>query len=257
MYYKYQGAGNDFVMIDNRQGQFDKNDTNLVASLCDRHFGIGADGLILIEPHRDYDFQMVYFNADGKQSSMCGNGGRCAVSFAFHLGIIQNKTEFLAIDGLHEALVYDNGEIIDLKMIDVELIKQFEDHFFLDTGSPHHVEFHKDISKIDVQQTGSSIRYGAPYFDSGSNVNFVQASGPNRIKLRTYERGVEGETLACGTGATAAAIAYHLSKQTDQCEINVEVLGGELSVRFIKNDEQFNDVWLKGPAKPVFKAKLL
>jgi len=257
MYYKYQGAGNDFVMIDNRQTIFDKNNTKLVESLCNRHFGIGADGLILIESHQDYDFEMVYFNADGNQSSMCGNGGRCAVSFAYHLGIIEDKTEFLAIDGLHQAIVYQNGEIIDLKMIDVELIKQFDDHLFLDTGSPHHVEFHKEISNLDVHKNGSLIRYGAPYFDSGANVNFVEAVSPNKIKLRTYERGVEGETLACGTGATAAALAYFITEQTTHNEIIVEVLGGELTVRFSKNDEHYNNVWLKGPAKPVFKAQLL
>ena len=188
IFYKYQGTGNDFVLVDNRQEIFDKNNTKLIARLCDRKFGVGADGFILLENSEISDFKMVYYNADGKTSTMCGNGGRCLVAFAKLLGIITQNTSFEAIDGLHEASIeYD---IVSLKMIDVEAIDEFEDHIFLDSGSPHHITFVKNVSDVNVKITGRKLRYGAPYFEEGSNINFVEQTDTNAFKVRTYERGV-------------------------------------------------------------------
>ena len=257
-YFKYQGAGNDFILIDNREGFFDPKNEEEINALCNRYFGIGGDGLILIQEHESLDFEMVYFNSDGKQSTMCGNGGRCAVSFAYHLGIIEKNTSFQAIDGPHDAEVENNGLVVNLKMVDVREIQDHTMHYFLDTGSPHHIEFKNDIESIDVAKLGHSIRYGKPYNEEGSNVNFVELINPSQIALRTYERGVEGETLACGTGATAAALASYFSKRTKETCIEVEVLGGKLEVSFEDHGvEGFKNIWLKGPAKPVFKATLL
>ena len=176
-FYKYQGTGNDFVMIDDRQEVFPKNNTKLVAQLCDRKFGIGADGLILLQNTTNADFKMVYYNADGNTSSMCGNGGRCIVAFAKYLEIIKDQAVFEATDGLHEAII--KGNQVNLKMIDINTIEEFENHLFLDSGSPHHVTYVKNIEGVDVKNTGSSIRYGAPYFEKGSNVNFVEQLDTN------------------------------------------------------------------------------
>lgn len=252
-FYKYQGTGNDFIMIDNRDLSFNKNDVNLINHLCDRRFGIGADGLILLEPSKISDFKMVYFNADGNEGSMCGNGGRCIVAFAKQLGVIKNKTEFEAVDGLHIASI--ENDIISLKMIDVEHIDTFESHCFLNTGSPHHVEFNKNISELDIVSKGKQIRFGAPYFEEGTNVNFTEQLTENSFKVRTYERGVEDETLACGTGVTAVAIAAHKSKLSTNNTINIEVLGGKLSVQFSETNNSYSNVYLIGPAKFVFKGE--
>jgi diaminopimelate epimerase len=170
-FYKYQGTGNDFVMIDNRQQTFDKNDTKRIKFLCDRRFGIGADGLILLEDHTEYDFKMVYYNADGNESSMCGNGGRCLVAFAKQLGVIKDKAIFEAIDGLHHATIKDS--IVKLQMLDVNTIERHKTHVFLNTGSPHHVQFDNRIEDFNIKIKGAKIRYGAPYYETGSNVNFV------------------------------------------------------------------------------------
>lgn len=253
-FYKYQGAGNDFVMIDNRYANF-VPEKSLIEKLCDRRFGIGADGLILLESEGNTDFKMIYFNSDGRPSSMCGNGGRCIVRFAAELGIIENKTEFIAVDGLHEAII--ENEIIHLKMSNVSSVQKFPNHLFLNTGSPHHIEFLSDISDLDVQNKGREIRYGAPYFEEGSNVNFAEIISANWLKIRTYERGVEAETLACGTGITAAAIAAHESGKIISEEINVSAIGGELKVRFRKNESGgYEDVWLSGPAEFVFEGTI-
>lgn len=253
-FYKYQGTGNDFVFIDNRQEFFNKKNTKLIAHLCDRRFGIGADGLILLENDLDTDFKMVYFNADGNQSTMCGNGGRCIVAFAEMLNIINKKTTFNAIDGLHEATI-ENG-FVKLKMQDVETIEEFKNHTFLNTGSPHHVTLVDNIKKMDVQTEGSKIRYGAPYYKAGSNVNFVQQVNNETFTVRTYERGVEDETLSCGTGVTAVALAMHSIGRTNAQEVTLNVEGGLLKISFEKSEKGYKNIWLQGPATLVFKGEI-
>lgn len=253
-FYKYQGTGNDFVMIDNRLQTFNKKDTKRIAFLCDRRFGIGADGLILLENHPNFDFTMVYFNADGNESTMCGNGGRCLVAFAKQLGVISNKAVFEAIDGLHHATI-ENG-IVKLQMQDVTSVEMHENHVFLNTGSPHHVQFEDDIENFDIKTKGAKIRYGSPYNEAGSNVNFVKKLTDQIFAVRTYERGVEDETLSCGTGVTAVALAMHALKQTDKNQITLKVQGGELRVSFDVGNSIYKNVWLIGPAEFVFKGKI-
>ncbi|NNC50230.1 MAG: diaminopimelate epimerase [Flaviramulus sp.] len=253
-FYKYQGTGNDFVMIDNRHQSFDKNNTKHIAFLCDRRFGIGADGLILLENHAEYDFKMVYFNADGNESSMCGNGGRCIVALAKHLGVIEKKAVFEAIDGVHHAII--ENDVVKLEMQDVNMIEKHRNHVFLNTGSPHHVQFEDAIDNFDIKTKGASIRYGEPYNEAGSNVNFVKKISDDTFRVRTYERGVEDETLSCGTGVTAVAIAMHYTGETDNKYLNLDVEGGKLQVSFDKENESYKNVWLIGPAKLVFKGKI-
>ena len=254
-FYKYQGAGNDFVMIDNRSGFFPKENTQLIAHLCDRRFGIGGDGLILLENDTDTDFKMVYYNSDGNQSSMCGNGGRCLVAFAKDLKVIEDKTTFIATDGLHHASFEDNG-LVSLQMIDVPTIDIKKDHSFLNTGSPHHVQMVEDLEHYNIKEEGAAIRYGELYGAAGSNINFVKKIDDTTFRLRTYERGVEDETLACGTGATAVAIAMNATGQTDATAININVEGGKLVVSFDKGQNGFTNVFLKGPAEFVFKGTI-
>lgn len=252
-FFKYQGTGNDFVIIDNRQLIFPKNNTNLVAHLCDRRFGVGADGLILLENDKMSDFKMVYFNSDGAEGSMCGNGGRCLVAFAHYLGAIGNETVFNAVDGLHHASV--DGNIVNLKMMEVDEIYEKTNYSFLDTGSPHHVQLVKDLDQFDVQKEGKKLRYGL-YGQSGSNINFVEQLNEDTFKVRTYERGVEGETLSCGTGVTAVALAMHKSDKTSAQSIHIKALGGELTVSFEAKDGKYTNVFLKGPAVQVFKGEV-
>lgn len=253
-FFKYQGAGNDFVMIDDRNGNFPQQ-MKVISLICDRHFGVGADGLILLQNDAQPDFRMVYFNSDGRESTMCGNGGRCITRFARDLGLIENETSFAAIDGLHSAKI-DGGKI-HLKMVNVSEVQKLGHSSFLNTGSPHHVEFVKDVAGVDVRNYGREIRYGAPYFEEGANVNFVELINPNTLRIRTYERGVEDETLACGTGVVAAAIAAYESGRVLQSEINVLAEGGELSVKFEKNiSGGFEHIWLTGPAKKVFEGEI-
>ena len=253
-FYKYQGTGNDFILIDNRQQLFPKNNTNLIARLCDRKFGIGADGLILLELSNDHDFMMVYYNADGNTSSMCGNGGRCITAFAKKLNIINNKAAFQAVDGVHEVIIKNNN--ISLKMIDISTVNKFEDHLFLDTGSPHHVTYVDDVKNVNVKITGRKIRYGAPYFIEGSNVNFVQQVNENTFKVRTYERGVEDETLSCGTGVTAVAIASHSARKTKNTTVVLETPGGNLEVSFDYHNNSYKNVFLKGKATLVYTGEI-
>jgi len=253
-FYKYQGTGNDFIMVDNRSSHFPKKDIQLIEKLCDRRFGIGADGLILLEQSQNQDFTMVYFNADGKEGSMCGNGGRCLVAFAKQLGIISNETTFDAVDGLHYASI--ENEIVSLKMIDVTEIQVESEHSFLNTGSPHHISFCESVAAINIKKIGKKIRYGAPYFEKGTNVNFAEKIDSNSFKIRTYERGVEDETLACGTGATAVAIAAHQAKKTNHNIIKIEVLGGHLEVSFENEGTNYTNVFLKGPAQFVFEGNI-
>jgi diaminopimelate epimerase len=250
-FYKYQGTGNDFVILDNRDETFPKNDTKLIAFLCDRRFGIGADGLMLLENDESTDFKMVYYNSDGNQSSMCGNGGRCLVAFAKKIGVIENDTTFIAVDGLHHATI-DENDIVSLQMKDVDEVQQHENHVFLNTGSPHHVQLVEDLHIFDVRNEGSRIRYSDLYGHAGSNVNFVTQTDENKFALRTYERGVENETLSCGTGATAVAIAMKSIGKTDSSVIKLRVEGGELEVSFNEKNGFFTQVFLKGPAKFVF-----
>lgn len=251
-FYKYQGTGNDFVLIDNRQLFFFKNDTKLISHLCDRKFGIGGDGLILLENHPDFDFKMLYFNADGNQSSMCGNGGRCLVHFANFLGIIQNKATFEAIDGLHEASLQEG--IVSLKMNSVSEVIHNNDHIFLDTGSPHHVALCQNLQEFDVHQQGSKLRYDL-YGKEGANINFVEPKSDSIFSVRTYERGVEAETLSCGTGVTAVAIAMHSQGLTQSNKVTLQTPGGELTVTFEKEGSVYKNVYLTGPTMMVFKGE--
>lgn len=253
-FYKYQGAGNDFVLIDNRDNTFNKNNTSLVAQLCDRRFGIGADGLMLLENDKVSDFKMVYYNSDGNQSTMCGNGGRCIVAFAQFLGIIKDETVFNAIDGLHKATI--DADNVNLEMKDVENVEQYETHLFLDTGSPHHVTMVRNINAVDVKNEGRAIRTSSLYGDAGSNVNFVEKIDHTTFKVRTYERGVEDETLACGTGVTAVALAMHTLGETQLAKLTLQAMGGDLEVTFEKTTNGYTNIWLKGEAKQVFKGEI-
>jgi len=252
-FYKYQGTGNDFVMIDNRNNTFPKNDTKLVAFLCDRKFGIGADGLILLENDANVDFKMVYYNSDGNESTMCGNGGRCLVAFANHLGVFNNETTFIAVDGLHYATIKE--DMVSLQMQDVLEVKEKPQYCFLDTGSPHHVQIVEDLTNFKVANEGEKLRYGL-YGKEGSNINFVNQSSSCVFDVRTYERGVEGETLSCGTGVTAVAIAMHKTGKTNAKEIVINTLGGELQVKFDASSEGYKNVFLIGSAKSVFKGEI-
>lgn len=254
-FWKYQGAGNDFIMIDDRQNAFDENNQKLIEHLCDRRFGIGADGLILLRMTKDNQLEMVYFNSDGRTSSMCGNGGRCFASFAHFLGLVQNnKLEFLAIDGLHEAELEDN--LVNLKMIDVLSFEKLGEDFYLDTGSPHYVSKVSDLKNLDIINEAHKIRYNSRFKTQGTNVNFVDF-GKEFIEVRTYERGVENETLACGTGVTAVALVAELvGKNTGLGMSKIKAQGGDLEVSYSKENESFRNVWLKGPAVQVFKGEL-
>ncbi|HNW97267.1 MAG TPA: diaminopimelate epimerase [Bacteroidales bacterium] len=258
---KYQGAGNDFIMIDNRSHIFKNyiNQASVISFLCHRRFGIGADGLILINKSNDGDFKMVYFNSDGKEGSMCGNGGRCCAAFAHDLGIIKSKTVFSATDGFHQAqiiAVNKNETIVKLQMCDVSNIIKEEKYFIINTGSPHYVTFTKNVKDMDVFTEGKKIRYSKAFKKEGINVNFAEPLD-GHIFVRTYERGVEDETLSCGTGSTATAIAaneLHLLKG-NTC--NLITLGGNLSVYFNKiNKTQYTDIWLQGPATCVYKGEI-
>lgn len=253
-FYKYQGTGNDFIIVDNRLQSINKNDTKRIERLCHRRFGIGADGFILLENDENTDFKMVYYNADGNESSMCGNGGRCIVAFAKFLGLIENETEFIAIDGLHKAKI--EKETVQLQMQDVTEIETFENHQFLDTGSPHHVEMVSNISDFEVRTKGAKIRYGKPYNATGSNVNFVEQLATDKFEVRTYERGVEDETLSCGTGVTAVALAMHKTAKTKSNIVSLKVQGGELKVTFNSINNGYKDIWLIGPAELVFKGEI-
>lgn len=250
-FYKYQGAGNDFVMIDDRFELFEDDNHELISKMCDRRFGIGGDGLILLRNHDDYDFEMKYYNADGFEGSMCGNGGRCIVAFADFLGIIEGDTVFMAVDGVHEAKV--SGTQVELKMVNVSEVEKGEGFYFLNTGSPHYVRFVNDLKSFDVFEEGKKIRYSKRFKKEGTNVNFVQVVNSG-IQVATYERGVEDETLSCGTGIVASSIARFIeSKASEKFNIPVNAKGGKLSVHFKTKGDGFEDIWLVGPAEQVFE----
>ena len=252
-FYKYQGTGNDFVIIDNRDGSIELS-SQQVALLCDRHFGIGADGLMLLNKHDSYDFEMIYYNADGAQGTMCGNGGRCLTKFAFDKGIQPNKYTFIASDGEHEAVIDANGWV-HLKMIDVHEVSKQNEATVLNTGSPHYIKQVSDISNYDVFSEGKNIRYNDRYNQKGINVNFVEWNG-DELFVRTYERGVENETFSCGTGVTAAAMAMS-NDTTGLQETKIRTLGGSLLIKFNKLDTQhYTDVWLCGPASFVYDGQI-
>jgi len=252
-FHKYQATGNDFIMIDNRENIFPKQDVTLIEKLCNRKFGIGSDGLILIEEHNEVDFNMVFYNPDGSQS-LCGNGSRCAVNFAKAINMIQgNNTTFMAYDGLHSATIKD--DLVELSMNKVQNVSQLADGIFVDTGSPHFVRFVDDVHEIDIIPKGSAIRYSEAYQPAGTNVNFVQQLGDQSIFVRTYERGVENETLSCGTGVTGAAIAA--STLDLKTPISVSTKGGELSVNYKQMDDgSFEGITLCGPAKLVYEGSI-
>jgi diaminopimelate epimerase len=252
-FYKYNGTGNDFIMIDNRDQHFDSTNRELINTLCTRHFGVGADGLILLENDMGYDFKMVYFNSDGNQSTMCGNGGRCIIQFAHDLKIIGTETTFIAIDGPHKGKVL--ADVISLQMQNVNNIKVNETRSELDTGSPHYVEFMNEIPQEDFVQLARKIRKATPYTNEGINVNFASSQN-NKITMRTYERGVEDETLACGTGATAVAIAAHKNGLISVNSIPVKVKGGDLNISFDVENGNYENIWLTGPAQFVFEGKV-
>ncbi len=252
-FFKYQGTGNDFIMVDNRMDQISYEQTQ-IEKLCDRRFGIGADGFILIQNEVDFDFKMVYYNSDGRESTMCGNGGRCAVKFAKDLGIFENNTDFLAIDGPHTAEV-DEAGIVHLGMIDVTNIENTPDGIFINTGSPHLIIFTEDLKKINVKEKGAELRYSDFWKARGGvNVNFVSKKSDEGIAVRTYERGVEDETYSCGTGVTAAALAVFVSKKVEANIVPIETLGGHLKVTFENISlNNFTKIQLIGPAIFVFK----
>lgn len=254
-FYKYQGTGNDFVIIDNRDGTFPSGNRQLISTICHRRFGIGADGLILIENEKGFDFRMVFFNPDSTQS-MCGNGGRCVVALAHKLGIIGSDASFVSFDGFHKAIVH-KGDVVSIKMNDVSMVEKNAKYTRLNTGSPHHVQLQSNLDDFDVYTEGSKIRYS--FGVEGINVNFVEQIQDNRFKVRTYERGVENETYSCGTGATAVAIAMNKTGKTSSDLVVLETKGGTLEVSFtVKTNffgmnKKYEDVWLKGSAVLVYE----
>ncbi len=252
-FYKYQGTGNDFILFDNRDGSISLTGVE-IKEMCDRHFGIGADGVMLLERAEGYDFKMAYYNSDGKESTMCGNGGRCMVAFAKKLGIINDIADFIAIDGPHKATISEDG-MVSLQMKNVGRIDTAADGIVLNTGSPHFVVWVPDVNAVDVFTEGRAIRNRAAYQPDGINVNFVQVM-PDRLLVRTYERGVEDETLSCGTGVTAAAIAAATNKVGDFAT-GIQTPGGNLRVSFTKADAgTAEQVILTGAATFVFKGEL-
>ncbi|MGC8750749.1 diaminopimelate epimerase [Hydrotalea sp.] len=252
-FYKYQGTGNDFIILDNRTTKLTLT-TEQINFLCNRRFGIGADGLMLLNQSNTYDFEMKYYNADGNESTMCGNGGRCLVKFANDIGLKKEKYHFIAIDGPHEAHFEKNGWV-DLQMKNVDNIEHYYGDFLLNTGSPHYVKIVTDIDNYEVFKEGRSIRFSKDFEKEGVNVNFVEMVNEDSITVRTYERGVENETLSCGTGVTAAALIFaHNDAGFNRIEVNT--LGGKLAVEFDKLGENFSNIWLCGPAAYVFKGEI-
>jgi diaminopimelate epimerase len=253
-FYKYHGTGNDFILIDNRDNKVKSLKIEQIRNLCHRRFGIGADGLMLLKTHPQYHFEMDYYNSDGSGATMCGNGGRCITAFARDLGIIEDKVEFIASDGLHEAY-FETQNLVCLKMQDINSIEEYPEYSFLNTGSPHYISFVKDTKLIDVFNEGKKVRYSDKFKAEGTNVNFVSILS-NGLAVRTYERGVEDETFSCGTGSVAAAIAWFMRSDKRNTKIEISTMGGKLEVSFKANEQHFTDIYLKGPAVKVFEGEV-
>ncbi len=254
-FFKYQGTGNDFIIVD----QFEvkhlvREQTETIQRLCDRRFGIGADGLILLEQSDKALFEMIYFNADGQVGSLCGNGSRCAVACSYDLGRFHQEGSFLASDGIHRARLLKPG-YVEIAMNDVWNIQEGKGHLVMDTGSPHYISFVEDLSDLDIVEAGRAIRYSARFREKGINVNFVERK-PNYIQVATYERGVEDETLSCGTGVTAAALTEARRHQVLHGTISVKTKGGDLSVKYERVGNGFKNIWLCGPVKKVFSGTI-
>ncbi|HEY9489996.1 MAG TPA: diaminopimelate epimerase [Chryseosolibacter sp.] len=258
-FFKYQATGNDFVLINNLSGSY-KFSQDQIRSICDRRFGVGADGLMLIEKHPAVNFNLRYFNSDGSQS-LCGNGSRAAVSLAASLGLVNGHAKFEAFDGIHDAEILEDGNI-RLRMNDVREVKRMNEDYFVNTGSPHFIRFLSDVGNHPVFDEGRQIRTSDMFSPGGTNVNFVEKTDQNTIFVRTYERGVEDETLSCGTGVTAAALASSYHGLTSP--VTVKTLGGVLQVEFSSRHsdlpagqaDTFHDIYLIGPAKLVFEGDL-
>jgi diaminopimelate epimerase len=252
-FHKYHGAGNDFILIDNRESQFKGDKIAFAKKWCERRFGIGSDGVIFIEDWSEGDFKMDFYNPDGSQS-FCGNGSRCAMAFTKSLGMITNKAYFKAIDGNHLAEVEE--EFFAIRMKDVPEYKFTGFDYQFDTGSPHYVRYVGNVAEQDIVQIGRSIRYADEHKEAGINVNLVEVTDKNAISIRTYERGVEAETLACGTGATAAALSYGVKNDIDEGRIAVKAVGGDLAVTFERFEDGLRNIWLIGPAVKVFEGEI-
>ncbi|MBS1647739.1 MAG: diaminopimelate epimerase [Bacteroidetes bacterium] len=254
-FYKYQGCGNDFILVDNRNQKVDVSSSQ-IKQMCHRNFGIGADGFILLENSMHGDFKMVYYNSDGNPSTLCGNGGRCITAFAHSLGIIKEQAHFEASDGVHTSSI--KGEWVSLKMNDVPKIETHTGYFFVNTGSPHVVKVVNEVAQYPVFEEGKKIRNAAPFRSiNGTNVNFIQQEG-DALFVRTYERGVENETLSCGTGVTAAALVHAGINPQQKNTCLVKTLGGVLEVHYTPlSDGSFTDIWLRGPAVFVFEGSYL
>ncbi|WP_119305828.1 diaminopimelate epimerase [Blattabacterium cuenoti] len=261
-FYKYQGTGNDFILLDSRKKKIEN--PILFKRLCNRHFGIGANGVILIQNDDKYrsDFYMKYCNSDGKESTMCGNGGRCAISFANKLGILKkNKIHFRAIDGYHNGFIVKNNNLVSIHLLDVDknTIEIHKKYVFLNTGSPHHILFVENIKEKNVYQEGKNIRFQNPYLEKGVNVNFVKILKNNTLQVRTYERGVENETLSCGTGVVASVVAACETNKikNNMGEILIQTLGGKLWVSLKKTKNEYKNIHLTGNVNFVFKGSIL
>ncbi len=254
---KYHGTGNDFIIIDNRDLKW-KPKQEEIAGLCDRHFGIGADGLMLLTEKPGVDFYMTYYNSDGRESTMCGNGGRCMIIFAWSLGLAGSETHFKAVDGDHFGKIIQTKDriIVSLKMKDVMVNEIEADHLFLNTGSPHYVIFVDNVETLDIITEAKKIRFNSRFREEGTNVDFVEVSN-DLIFVRSYERGVEDETLSCGTGVTAVALAYAIKNPAQSSLLEVHTRGGALSVSFKKEENSFTDIWLEGPAMFVYNGEVV
>ena len=252
-YEKYESGGNDFVLIDDRKSIYNLT-TNTIKKICNRNFGVGSDGLIVLKKSSIADVKMFYFNSDGQPSSLCGNGTRCLFSFSLSLGIVEKIAKIETSEGIYTA-TNSSRNLVSLKMKNIDDVVLFDNKAYLDSGSPHHVEMIKDLNKISVTKMGSSIRFSSRYSPNGTNVNFFNKISDKKFEIRTYERGVEDETLSCGTGATAVAIAAHAMGLTAQNEIIIRTKGGELFISFEATEVGYKNIYLEGPTNFVFKGE--